>query len=249
MRPLVLLFLFSLSTLFSYATRAEADSAYMRHDYGLAASLYERAIATDTADANTFYNQGNAYYQLKQYGKAVLAYERAILHDPDFQEAHANLALTRTKLKDHFDAPAQNIFAMLTSNILQNTGIDTWAFLSIVAFTLSLIATGVYLLTSPKLVRKIAFFVALILIAITLACNVFGFATRQLMRRTRFVVLTETPLYSSPSAKSQKIRLLHEGTTVQILSKSPHWIQVVLPDEKEGWISVESGERIHIIRY
>lgn len=242
MKVLAFLFFSVLSTVVAHGTRAEADSAYMQRNYIRAVELYEQVVKTDSVDANTFYNQGNAYYRLKQYGKAVLAYQRALLRDPDFKDARLNLELAQQKLPNRFEPSEQNLLEMLTDRIANNTWLNTWGIVALVFFTLSLAVAGTYFLSSRKIVRQVAFFLCLFLLALTLICNIFGYATRKRAHCTRFVVLEDATLYSSPSPNSEKFCELHEGATVEVLESQGAWHYVVLPDDNEGWLMGTAGE-------
>lgn len=48
----------------SHAIIEEADSAYTRDDFSLAATLYTQAIDSLGSSSDLYYNLGNAYYRL-----------------------------------------------------------------------------------------------------------------------------------------------------------------------------------------
>ena len=45
------------------------------------------------ADADTFNNRGDAFYDSEQYEKAIEAYKQAVRLDPDYAEAYNSLAM------------------------------------------------------------------------------------------------------------------------------------------------------------
>jgi tetratricopeptide (TPR) repeat protein len=77
----------SVEDLFEAATLAEAEG-----DLKEAARLYDMSARADRKDAIALFNLGNVHLQAKAYDKAILAYARAVGRDPDFVEAHYNLA-------------------------------------------------------------------------------------------------------------------------------------------------------------
>jgi tetratricopeptide (TPR) repeat protein len=73
----------------------EANQHFKAGDFALAATAYEKLLATGGPRASVFYNLGNSYHRLGQYGPAILAYERARLLTPRDPDLLANLALAR----------------------------------------------------------------------------------------------------------------------------------------------------------
>jgi len=73
--------------LFEAAVVAESEG-----DLAEAARLYDMCARADRKDPIALFNLGNVHLQAKAYDKAILAYGRAVARDPDFVEAHYNLA-------------------------------------------------------------------------------------------------------------------------------------------------------------
>jgi rhomboid protease GluP len=100
-----------------FVTRAQADSAVMhlvrgeaaidREAWDEAVTELELAVAKDPASANAYFDLGLAHNKLNQPELAAPAYESAIELEPEFSEAHWNLAFTYWELGRTADARSE----------------------------------------------------------------------------------------------------------------------------------------------
>jgi tetratricopeptide (TPR) repeat protein len=97
----------SVEDLFEAAVLAESEG-----DLAGAARLYDMCARADRRDAIALYNLGNVHLQAKAYDEAILAYARATRRDPDFVEAHYNLALACEAI-EQFDRARESLAAVL----------------------------------------------------------------------------------------------------------------------------------------
>lgn len=74
------------------ATFARGVQAYEAGDYAGAAEAFEQLAAEGVAEADVFYNLGNAYYRGGRLGPAIANYERALQLRPGFEASRDNLA-------------------------------------------------------------------------------------------------------------------------------------------------------------
>ena len=71
-----------------YANPMEKGSAlYKKKDYKGAIEQFKKLNFKTPQNAPAFYNQGNAFAQLKEFDKAIKAYDDALKIDPDFKDA------------------------------------------------------------------------------------------------------------------------------------------------------------------
>jgi len=61
--------------------------------YDQAVNNFTKAIEVNPADAEVYYNRGNAYYNKSQYRKAISDYTKAIELNPNYSKAYYNRGL------------------------------------------------------------------------------------------------------------------------------------------------------------
>ena len=140
---LLLLFIISLTSYFSpltsnAATKAEADSAYVRGQYQQAIAQYE-ALLKQGASADLYYNLGNAYYRTENIPEAVLNYERALLLSPGDRDIRFNLQIVRSKTFDKIVPESEMFFVTWYRSLVSMMSVDAWARTALVALALTII--------------------------------------------------------------------------------------------------------------
>ena len=68
-----------------------------RGKHNRAIKLFEDAINSDSQSAVVCYNLGSIYLKMMEYTKAVNYLQKAVKLNPEFKEAHYNLALALGK--------------------------------------------------------------------------------------------------------------------------------------------------------
>ncbi|MDH4246584.1 MAG: tetratricopeptide repeat protein [Deltaproteobacteria bacterium] len=77
------------------------NAAYVDQDYPGAVLWYQRAQQEDPMSPDIAYNLGLALYQSGLYEPAATAFQQALKLDPNFSDAHMNLALAYDRLYNH----------------------------------------------------------------------------------------------------------------------------------------------------
>lgn len=237
------------ATVADFATTA--DSAWKAHDYAKAAKYYEEGLKrahTDAEDgiqkkAALHYNLANCYYRLKDYPQAVLHYERCLRLAPSNEDAAFNLELTRTKLTDHYDEPAEMFFVSWFRDFVRSRNAAGWGALVLLALFVCVIPLALFVLGKRLWVRKLS--LGGVVVMAFMACCFFAFAVKQQRAADsdrRAVVLRQVPVYDSPTRSARQLALLHEGTTVVLQDAySKSWQQAELPDGRLVWIQSQPG--------
>jgi tetratricopeptide (TPR) repeat protein len=75
---------------------SKANNEYVAGNYDQAISLYNKIYSDYGANANLFYNMGNAYYKKGDVGRSMLFLERASWLDPSSADIKKNLDVLRT---------------------------------------------------------------------------------------------------------------------------------------------------------
>ncbi len=234
----------------------QADSAYMRDDFGSALSLYLDIANNHGTSAPLYYNIANCYYRLGQPGKAIVYYERALRLDPSDRDTRDNLDFVNSRITD--EPGDRGMFITKTVNaIATRIGANTWATIAIVSFVLMLICVALYVLPSAVVIRKIGFFGAFGMIFICVVANILAsIATSYSTDHDEAIVVVPASMLSTsprtPKDRSEEALLLHEGTKVQILdsvttrndSVAVKWFDVRVDNEHRAWAKGSDIERI-----
>ena len=229
-------FLFPLSS--HAATKAEADSAYVRGQYQQAIAQYEELLKQG-ASADLYYNLGNAYYRTENIPEAVLNYERALLLSPGDRDIRFNLQIARSKTFDKIVPESEMFFVTWYRSLVSLMSVDGWARTALVALALTIILLLVYLFSEKLWLRKAGFFGGVALLVLFVVANIFAWQQKEelLHRKGAIIFAPAVTVKSTPAANGTDLFILHEGTKVDITDGSmKDWKEIRIADGKEGWI-------------
>lgn len=228
----------------------EAAAAYRDKAFAKSIKMYEAQIDENSSinqeSAELYYNLANAYFRDNQIAKAIVNYERALLLNPGDSDIRHNLRFARTRIEDKIDS-SDNFFLNRWIRVVQNLySANTWAVIGIVFFVLFIVAVGVYMISSQLLVRKVSFYVGIVLLILVITTNVFAFKQRNkiLNRSTGIVMSASVSIYTSPDAHSQELFRLHEGSKVKIKREEGRWIEIMIANGSVGWLQKKNVEVI-----
>lgn len=88
------------------------------------------------------------------------------------------------------------------------------------------------------MLKKIGFFLGLILVLVTIIANNFAFSLKdKLTDREEAIIFAPTiTVKSSPADSGTDLFILHEGTKVSVLSTVGEWSEIKLSDGNRGWM-------------
>ncbi len=223
----------------------EANTEYQKENFETAASLYEEILQTGES-ATVYYNLGNAYYKLGKLGPAILNYERALLRDPGNEDILFNLEMAYSQTVDKVDPLGRFLLLTWIDNLSSLHSTNTWAYMSIFCFILTLALAGMFVFARVTWIKKTAFFTG---IAIFIVCAVtFAFSNNQknkLIAHDHAIIFAPTvTAKSSPDASGTELFPLHEGTKVKVKRTLGDWIEIQLENGHVGWIQSSTAEKI-----
>lgn len=233
-----------------------ADSAYNAEQYTDAINLYSKAISADGTSSTLYYNLGNAYYRNGDIAKAIISYERALRLDPTNSDAKANLEFVNSKIVDK-KGETGTFFSNLMDSMSGTAHSNTWAWIALVFFVITIAAAALYMFTSGIMLRKIGFFggiVSLLITAITIVLSIC--AKNGAQNKDTAVVTSQSTILSTsprtPKNRTEEAMLLHEGTKVQILDSVSAktdtvtivWYDVQVDNNHRAWIKSSDVEII-----
>lgn len=229
-------------------TIQQADSLYSSANYTEALKLYRQIMDSEGTNAELLYNIANAYYRVGDIPHAILNYERSLRLDPTNEKTKANLEYVNTKTIDNpgvrfgFWETLANGFALLLRP-------NSWAWVSLSLFFLTIGFISVYIFGARVKVRKYGFFGAIGLFILFVIAMFAAIRAKYLCERNDEAIVTakSTILSTSPRApmnRDEEAMLLHEGIKVLLIdsvSVSSDSIKVVWYD-----VSIDTGHRAWI---
>ena len=226
--------------------KQKADDAYSKGKYQEAIVNYEAALKKGKS-ADIYYNLGNAYYRTDNVTRAVINYEKARLLAPGDDDINHNLEVARSKTIDNIQPGEKIFFKVWFEDIKTSMGIDTWATLSLISLVVALILFLVYLFVKQMAVRKVAFYLSLVLVIFFIFGNVFASQLKDFATSSSAAIIVSPTVTAkkTPTDQAADVCVLHEGTRVEITDNAlKGWYGIRLADGREGWITDKDVEVI-----
>lgn len=223
----------------SHATKADADSAYIRNDFVAAVELYESILKNDGEAADIYYNLGNSYYKMNNIAKAVLNYERALLLNPGNGDIRFNLELARSKTVDKVTPPSEMFFVTWTQSLINTMSEQAWARTGIIAFILTILTLSLFIFGKRIILKKIGFIAAICFFLITILANLFASEQKaELINHDNAIIMAPSvTVKSTPNESGTDLFILHEGRKVMIKDNTmKEWKEIRLEDGNVGWV-------------
>ena len=217
---------------------SSANEKYQSGEYYEAIEIYESILDSGVESYEVYYNLGNSYYRSNNLPAAILNYERGLLLAPQDSDIRYNLELAYSQITDKIEPIGQFFISKWFKSIRNVGNSTTWAWVSIICFTLFLVGMLIYFFSQKTVIRKLAFTLgiwALISSAITFTYS--NTQKRHLENRTEAVVFTPSvTVKSAPQGGGTDLFVIHEGLKVKILQTIGNWHEIMLEDGNVGWM-------------
>jgi len=223
-----------------------ASAAYAKGDYIKSAQLYRSIIDKGEEAPEIYFNLGNAYYKTNNIDSAILNYERAIKLDPSNDDFIANLKLANQKIEDKIDVAPQLFLTQWKNGVAGLMSEKGWSELCILLIVLSLLLFALYISTRNRGFKQVGFFGGTVLIILSV---ITFFVAQNKYNNTKngseaIITAGATTVTGSPSEKSTKLFILHEGTKVVITEEDNEWVEIKIANGNVGWIKKSQLQKI-----
>jgi len=243
---IILIFLLPLSLSAADDRFDKGNANYSEGKFQEAIEIYEEILKTGMESPELYYNLGNAYYRSGYLPAAILNFERALLLAPHDIDIRYNLELAYSQTADKIDKVEEFFLTRWFASLRSSTDSDNWAIISVILFILALTGLFIYFFSQTTIIRKISFFMSILLVIGSIVTFAFSYDQKQrLINRDRAIIFAPSvTVRSSPDRSGTEIFVLHEGTRVKILQTLGDWYQVELEDGNSGWIQFGNVEVI-----
>ncbi len=226
----------------------KGNSYYANSKYDSAIVLYKKALNFETKNktkyesAALYYNLANAYFRTNDIPNSILYYERAKLLDPSNEDIDFNLNLAQQQTVDKIESLPEFFLSRWIRSLINSFSSNTWALISMISFVLFLVLFSLFLFIRIMLVKKLSFFVGVLMFLVATVSFVFSHQQKQaITNREHAIVFAPTvTVKSSPDKTSTDLFILHEGTKIKITDEQDNWREIKLSDGKVGWLPVET---------
>ena len=246
-----LVILFLLSATFAWADDntlliEEGNNLYNQNDYQQAAMLYQKVIENGFESPDLYYNMGNTYFKLDNMPSAILYYEKARKLAPGDRDILFNLNIANSHIVDKIETVPEVFYMRWWNNLVFSLSLDSWGWISLTAFGLTVLMLLVFLLSNIVWIRKSSFWSGIIFLILF----AFSFLLAQqkhasFSRDHQAIVFTPTvTIKSSPTDSSIDLFVIHEGTKVQLTDHVGVWYEIEIANGSVGWLKEEDIKKI-----
>lgn len=216
------------------------NKLYNEAHYKLAIIEYQKVLENGYESDEIYYNIGNSFFKINDLPSAILFYERAKKLNPSDQDIIYNLGLANSRIIDNHEQVPDIIFKEWWNSFYNMFSVNIWAKITIFLFILSIILFGIYLLSRTRILKKIFFFISLLLfictsVSFTLAMQKYYYSNEH----KEAIVFTPTiTVKSSPNQNSVDLFVIHEGSKIYITDEleTEGWFEIRIANGSVGWL-------------
>ena len=223
-----------------------ANEAYIAGEYARAEEFYKQILADGKFSVKLYFNLANTLFKQNKLGEAILYYHRAQQLAPSDDDIRHNLEMAEALTKDRIEQVPEFFLKSWLRSVRNTLSGRTWTAISLVMFALMLVLGLLFVLAQRLAVRKAGFYGIMVVALFFVASTWFAAVDRRVVldREAAVVTSSTAPVKSSPDRSATDIFVLHEGTTLRVVSTLDEWSEVVIADGKKGWIESGKIERI-----
>lgn len=240
-RVSLLLLVISISSqLFAQDTTAlfeQGNAAYNGGNYSLAVEKYEAILAQKQHSAALYFNLGNTHYRLGNVAESVYYFEQAKKMQPLDKAIKNNADFANNMTLDAIEELPQTQLDALQQNILISFSLNQWAKVVLCFAWLTFLFFVLYRFSHKMQFKRIFFVLGCIVLLVTLVSLALTQTKQKEEQQTKAVVFNqEIEIWAEPNKRADILFLLHEGTTLEVLSELEGWSKIKLANGSEGWV-------------
>ncbi len=219
----------------------DGNKYYASGKYDDAIENYEKIINSGFESPELYFNIANSYYRSNKFTYSIYYYEKAKILLPGDNEIEHNLEKAELKIQDKIQKIPEFVLIRVIKNIINSESVSFWAYTSLTAFILSLLAIILFLFSKIRKVKKISFLLGILIFMFSLTTFVFARVQySNLMANNTAIIFTHSVwVKSSPVEDASDLFNIHEGLKVRIEEESNDWYEIKLSDGKDGWVKKE----------
>ncbi len=215
---------------------ARGNQAFEGKQYAEAARLYTGIVTQGLESAPLYFNLGNAHFKNGDLGLAILYYLKAKRIDPSNEDIRSNLQFARQFTSVQIEGMQLNPVSSVLTSILDPYRLTTLAWISSFCFVLLIVMLALRHglgLALPFL--RGATYLTLALVALFASITTFKYRHDYLTRRA-VIIAQESPVHTGPTDQSELELHGAAGLTVEVLSESGEYYNVLFENMRRGWI-------------
>lgn len=215
----------------------QANAAYNGGNYTLAVEKYEAILAQKQHSAALYFNLGNTHYRLGNVAESVFYFEQAKRMQPLDKAIKNNADFANNMILDAIEELPQTQLDALQQNILMSFSLNQWAKIVLCLAWLTFLFFVLYRFSQQMQFKRIFFILGCVVLLVTLISLVLTQAKQKEGKQTKAVVFNqEIEIWAEPNKRADILFLLHEGTTLEVLSELDGWSKIKLVNGSEGWV-------------
>ena len=221
----------------------QANAAYNEGNYQSALDLYNNIVEAEQESVPLYFNLGNTYYKMGTYPMAIYYYEKALKLDPSNADVKTNLEIANLAIADKIETIPQSFIIKGWNNVKNMFSSNAWATVSVICFTILLVALFLFLRARRMGLRKVGFFVGILALLVFVFSFIFSMEKRnEAKEKNHAIIMTPAvTVKSSPNDGSVDLFVLHEGTKVALLDEADGWNKVRIANGSEGWLPSDAS--------
>jgi hypothetical protein len=221
----------------------QAAIAYQTGDYAAAIALWETAHQNGVRDGALYYNLGTAYYASGDLAHALVNMLRAAAYLPRDPDVQMLLGRMRAERLDPFadEADSMVLLGTFTNTTASLAELATFAFALYVVFWGCVVAH----MLRPTWRVYMQWLIGCLALLVVVSLILLGSRiTLEQQRPVAVIAAPTTQAMSGPGLDYLPLFSLMAAAEVRILETRVGWVRIVLSDGRQGWLPVETIEKV-----
>ncbi len=221
-----------------------ANKFYTQKQYDSAGYYYAQLLKKYPQNAAVQYNMGNVCFRLNKVGAAVLHYQKAAVLDPGNKQIADNLQLAKGRVLNPVPESAPIFFVRWWNSFLHLFGTNTWAIFTLLVF-FAVLGLVWYTRVKKDKFAHAGRWLSLAIVSLIM-CGCMTWFTHEAVAHSDIAVVLEPAvnLMDTPKQNGKVLGSIPEGTVIEAYGEKDGYINVKLPNGREGWMLSAAMEKV-----